>query len=66
MEQPKKEKQARLSFLLPKELHRQARIKSVTVGRPIADFLREALEQWVQESLPSEPDEAPQHTTDAT
>lgn len=66
MEQPEKEEQARLSFLLPKELHRRARIKSVTVGRPLADFLREVLEKWVQEDAPSEQDEAPPHDTDAT
>ena len=66
MEPPEKEEQARLSFLLPKELHRRARIKSVTVGRPLADFLREVLEKWVQEDAPSEQDEVPPHDTDAT
>jgi plasmid stability protein len=42
----------RLTVRLPKQLHRQARIRSAMTGRPISDVIREALRQWVNQDHP--------------
>lgn len=32
------------------DLHRRAKIKAAVTGRPIADVIREAIREWVEEN----------------
>jgi predicted DNA binding CopG/RHH family protein len=39
----------KLAVRLPDELHKAAKIKAAVTGKPIAEVVREALEEWVGE-----------------
>jgi predicted DNA binding CopG/RHH family protein len=42
----------RIVIRLPSDLHRKARIKAAITGMPIAQAVREFLEQWVKDVPP--------------
>lgn len=45
-----------VSAQIPKDVHRKARIKSVKTGKPLAEVIREALEDWAKSGDPPEED----------
>ena len=43
-----KKESKQLNFMIPKQLHREAKIKAAESGRPLAEILRELLEEWTR------------------
>jgi hypothetical protein len=48
------EDKIRLSVMLDRHLHREAKVKAALTGKPMAEVMREALQRWVNEDTPPE------------
>ena len=44
-----KPKWRRLTVLIGEELHRKAKLKSAKTDKPMAEVMREALQEWAEE-----------------
>jgi predicted DNA binding CopG/RHH family protein len=47
-------KEIRVTVVVTEELKRKAKIKSAKTGKPIAEFVREALEAWTADDPPDD------------
>jgi predicted DNA-binding protein len=47
-------KEIRVTVVVTEELKRKAKIKSARMGKPIAEFVREALEAWIIDDPPDD------------